>query len=129
MNKSIILIGAIVILSALAAVDASASYMMGSGWGMPLSMGANAYNSYDSYSIYYRSYRPNNYAMVNNYLNNRNMMDFADNRLDRTYDFIDYNNYRRYDFPSNSYDYNTPRPYGFYEYRPYASNYQMGYFW
>lgn len=132
MNKLLLFIGALLIFSALAASNAEASYW--NTWGMGPSMMSYGYNypsyRYNSYP-YYGSYGYGNgygYMMANNYFDNNRMYNFAENTLDETYDFIgDNSNYNKYDFSSNSYDYDLPEQYDFYQYGSNQNNYAWNY--
>ncbi len=136
MKKLFIFIGALFVFFVLATTQAQASYW--SSWGYPTAMGAYAYNSpyYGSYGNgygynypYYGYYSYGSgygAAIANNYFNNKNMYNFAEHTLDKTYSFVKEGNNYPYGFPSNGNDYNPGKQYTFYNYKysqsPYYQN-------
>ena len=118
MKNFVLFIGAFLVFFLLATTQAHASYW--SSWGYPTAMGAYAYN-YPYYGYY--SYG-SGAMMAPSYFNNKNMYNFAERALDKTYSFAQYggNDYT-YGFPSNGKDYNPWKQHTFYDYQPYQSTY------
>jgi len=135
MKKTLILIGIMFAFLAIFTSNVDASYY-NQYYGYPLAVGAYAYNyphygGYGGFGVYggcggYYGYYSNcggqGYNLMHTYFQNSPTLETSQNNLKSTYDFIS-SNQVKYDFPSNSYDYNPVKSYGFQGY----NNYQQPY--
>ena len=113
MKNIFVLIGILLVFLTLATSTVHASFF--SNWGVYPAMGSY-YGGYPYSSSY--SYRTAQYNTANNFANNRYLLDYSRSTLDRTYNMANQGNSLRYGFESNSWDYNKPSPFEFYDYSP-----------